>query len=64
MAEKFFRQNNQQKGLDLLDHAHKIDPRNAEVLVLIGTAKVELNEVAEADRYLSRALQGRHPITI
>ena len=59
IAEKFVRQNRRQKGLDLLEHAHKIDPKNAEVLVLLGTTKMEMNEVADADRYLSRALQGK-----
>jgi tetratricopeptide (TPR) repeat protein len=56
-AEQFLKQQNHKKGLELLDHAYRIDPKNADVLVKIGSVKHELNMGAEADKFLSRALQ-------
>ena len=60
LARKFFKQKKREKAVDLLKQANKIDPKNAEVLVLLGTVKVEMDEILDADKYLSRALQGKY----
>lgn len=56
-ADKLIKENKISKGLELLNQAHRIDPRNPEILVRIGTVKVDQNEHVDADKYLSRALQ-------
>ena len=58
LARKFFKQKKREKAVDLLKQAHKIDPKNAEVLVLLGTVKVEMDDFLDADKYFSKALQG------
>ena len=58
LARKFFKQKKREKAVDLLKQALKIDPKNAEVLVLLGTVKVEMDDFLDADKYFSKALQG------
>ncbi|CAG5110780.1 Oidioi.mRNA.OKI2018_I69.chr2.g5144.t1.cds [Oikopleura dioica] len=56
-ADKLIKEKKIKKGLELLHQAQRINPKDPEILVRIGTVKVDQNQPAEADRYISRALQ-------
>jgi tetratricopeptide (TPR) repeat protein len=56
-VDKFIQEKKLKKGLELLYQAARINPKDPEILVRIGPVKADQNEPAEADRYLSKALQ-------